>query len=61
MKRRDGTSQLKGVCWDKHRGKWKATCQLKFLGYHATEEAAARAVAKYAKAERCRLTRYNTR
>jgi len=37
------TSQFKGVCWDKRRGKWKAKCKGKTLGYHATEEAAARA------------------
>ena len=42
-KRREGTSEFKGVFWDKRNGKWAATCKRKHLGYHTTEEAAARA------------------
>jgi hypothetical protein len=38
-----GTSQFRGVTWDKSRGKWAAWCKGKRLGHHATEEAAARA------------------
>ena len=41
--KREGTSEFQGVSWDKHRGKWKASCSRKHFGYHATEEAAARA------------------
>jgi len=37
------TSQFKGVSWHKGQGKWRARCQGKELGYHAMEEAAARA------------------
>jgi hypothetical protein len=43
------TSQLKGVCWDKSRNKWKATCKTKHLGHHTTEQDAARAYSKYLK------------
>jgi len=46
---RDGTSQFKGVIWVTSRRKWKATCKKKHLGYHATEEAAARAYDSYVK------------
>jgi len=41
--RRDCTSQYKGVSWDKGKGKWGARYKETWLGYHATEEAAARA------------------
>jgi len=44
-----GTSQFKGVTWDKSRGKWAAWCKGKRLGHHATEEAAARAYDDYVK------------
>jgi hypothetical protein len=37
------SSQFKGVTWNKARGKWRADCKSKFLGYHATEEDAAQA------------------
>ena len=44
MQRREGTtSRFKGVCWHVSSGKWRAKCKEKYLGYHATEEAAARA------------------
>jgi len=36
------SSQSNGVSWDKGPGKWKATCERKTLGFHATEEGAAR-------------------
>ena len=36
-------SQFKGVTWVNSRGKWKATCKHVYLGYYATDEAAARA------------------
>jgi hypothetical protein len=39
---------IKGVCWDKRCGKWKAECKGRHLGDHATEEAAARAYNNYA-------------
>jgi len=42
-----GSSQFKGVTWDKSNNKWKATCKGTHLGYHATEEDAARAYNKY--------------
>ena len=48
LKHRSGTSQFKGVGWDKYSGKWKARCKGKTVGYHATEEAAARAYNKEA-------------
>jgi len=41
------TSQFKGVHWDKHKNKWRAKCKETKLGYHATEEEAARAYNKY--------------
>jgi len=44
---RAGTSQFQGVCWLKKRSKWQAACKKKHLGYHTTEEAAARAYGKY--------------
>jgi phage terminase large subunit-like protein len=43
------SSQLKGVSWEKGRGKWQARCERRHLGYHATEEAAARAYDTYVK------------
>ena len=43
------TSRFKGVHWDKRRGKWKAECKRKGLGYHVTEEAAAQAYNNYVK------------
>jgi len=43
---RDGTSRLRGVSWDQAREKWKAQCKGTYLGYHATEEAAAQAAAQ---------------
>ena len=46
---RRGTSQFKGVFWDKSRGKWSAQCKKKRLGFHATEEAAALAYDNYVK------------
>ena len=49
VKRRYRTSQFKGVCWAKANGKWRAECKGKSLGYHATEEAAARAYNTYVK------------
>ena len=41
--RRCGSSAFAGVSWHKHSGKWWAKCGAKSLGYHATEEGAARA------------------
>jgi hypothetical protein len=38
-----GSSQFKGVIWDKRNQKWNAKCQRKYLGLHAEEEDAARA------------------
>jgi hypothetical protein len=38
-----GSSQFKGVTWDKNNNKWLARCKGKHLGYHATEKAAAQA------------------
>jgi len=38
-----GSSQFKGVSWDKNKNKWRADCTGTKLGYHATEEDAARA------------------
>ena len=48
-KRRGGTSQFKGVTWVKTQGKWKAQCNGKYLGFHATEEVAAQAHDDYVK------------
>jgi len=56
VKRREGTSKFKGVCWAKANGKWTAKCKGQYLGYHATEEAAAQACDNYAKVGWCRLT-----
>jgi len=57
VQRRERTApQFKGVTWDKVRGKWYARCQGQYLGYHATEEAAALACDNYAKVGRCSLT-----
>ena len=44
---RDGTSQFKGVHWDRGCAKWRAQFKGKFLGLHATEEAAAQAYSNY--------------
>ena len=41
---------IKGVSWHKGRGMWKAQCNEKTLGCHATEEAAAQAYNDYIKA-----------
>jgi len=43
--RKATSSEFKGVCWDKGvgGGSWKAVYKKKFLGHHATEEAAAQA------------------
>ena len=41
------TSQFKGVIWHKPNNKWRANSKGKHLGYHATEEEAARAVDDY--------------
>jgi len=43
---RAGTSQFMGVSWNHTKSKWKAKCKGKYLGYHTTEEAAARAYSK---------------
>ena len=40
-------SRFKGVAWNKSASKWKAKCKGNHLGYHTTEEAAARAYSKY--------------
>jgi hypothetical protein len=37
------TSKFTGVYWDKIKHKWRAECTGKYLGYHATEDDAARA------------------
>jgi len=50
VKRRPCSSHFKGVSWHKSSGKWEARRQGKFLGYHATEEAAAQAYDKYVNA-----------
>ena len=55
--REGSTSLFKGVGWNKSRGKWMAMCNEKYLGYHATEEAAARAYDK--KAERLGRVDFN--
>jgi len=44
-----GSSQFKGVSWDKSRNKWQAKSNGRYLGLHATEEEAARAVDNYVK------------
>jgi hypothetical protein len=41
------SSQFKGVTWNKDKNKWKTECNGTYLGYHATEEDAARAYIKY--------------
>jgi len=46
---RAGTSRFKGVSWFKTRGRWRATCKGKHLGFYITEVAAARAYSKYLK------------
>ena len=47
VKRRDRTSQFKGVCWSTGREKWQAECRGKCLGYHNTEEGAVQAYNTY--------------
>jgi hypothetical protein len=42
-----GTSEFKGVSWDKNSNRWRVMCNGIHLGYHATEEDAARAYRKY--------------
>jgi hypothetical protein len=42
-----GSSQFKGVTWQKSSNKWKAESAGQYLGFHATEEEAARAVDDY--------------
>jgi hypothetical protein len=37
-----GSSRFQGVSWAANRLKWKSECMGTFLGYHTTEEAAAR-------------------
>ena len=44
-----GSSRFKGVHWDGSSNKWRARCKGKSVGYHTTEEAAARAYSKYLK------------
>ena len=41
--RAGSSSRFRGVCWSKAEHKWTAKRKSKWLGYHATEEAAARA------------------
>ena len=41
--RENHSSRFMGVGFEKRFGKWKATCKGSWLGYHATEVAAARA------------------
>ena len=43
------SSLFKGVIWSKSHNKWTAQCKGKHVGYHATEEDAARAYNKYLK------------
>jgi hypothetical protein len=38
---RERTSHFMGVCWYKRQKKWMAKCKGKYLGNHATEQAAA--------------------
>jgi len=49
VKRRNCVSQSTGVTWHKGSKKWEAKCKGKYLGLHATEEAAAQAYANYVK------------
>ena len=42
-----GFSEFKGVSWSKSKRKWMAACKPTHLGYHATEEDAARACSQY--------------
>ena len=42
-----GTSRFKGVSQDKRTNRWQVMCKGKYLGYHTTEEAAARAYSMY--------------
>jgi len=43
------SSQFTGVSWDKSTNKWKAKCKDTYLGFHTTEEGAARVYNKYLK------------
>jgi len=47
----DAVSQYRGVAWDKHRGKWKATARiagrLKHVGYFGDETEAGEAARAY--------------
>ena len=45
-----GSSRFAGVTWYASSNKWRAKCKGKRLGYHTTEEAAARACSKYLEA-----------
>jgi hypothetical protein len=45
--REASTSQFTGVFWAKAQKKWNAKCKGKHLGYHTTEQAAARANSNY--------------
>jgi len=57
VKHRGVRSQFKGVSWQKGSGTWRAECKRKKLGYHDTEEGAARAYNK--EAERIGLVDLN--
>jgi len=46
---RAGTSLFRGVSWLKTRNKWRARYKGNHLGYHTTEEGAARAYSNYLK------------
>ena len=39
----NNTSGFKGVCWDKHRGRWRVDIKGNFLGFFVSKEDAARA------------------
>jgi hypothetical protein len=47
---RGGSSQLRGVSWDKARGKWRAFYAGRYLGQYATEAEAAEVAAAYRRA-----------
>ena len=40
---RKASSHFRGVQWDKTKNRWKTVCKRTFLGYHTSEEDAARA------------------